>query len=99
LGETIMGEPKSDPEVWFEQGPGIGWFCLYIPTTMKGLKIVCLFMALWCLWTAPIALLAQFGIISEKWCFWLVFPVMLAGFVWLNRMAYRHSAPIKWGGE
>jgi hypothetical protein len=66
---------------------------------MKGFKIVCLFMGLTGLWTSPFALLAQFGIISDKWLRWLVFPVMFAGFVWFYRIAYRHSVPIKLGGN
>lgn len=94
-----MSVPEQPREVWFESyGPRIGWFGAYMPTTAMGLYVVLGHIGFGCAWILPVALLAQFKVLSDFWASCLVFPVMIATLMSLHRTASRHCTQFRWGG-
>jgi hypothetical protein len=64
---------------------------------MRGFWLIFGYICLISVWIAPVALLAQFKVLSDFWAFVLVFPVMIGGYFYVWGIVHRHSAPSRCG--
>jgi hypothetical protein len=76
-------------EIWFERwglGPGS-----YMPSTAMGMYLYLGFIFVLSLWFGLIALLMQFGVLSDGWAIGVGAPPVAVGVALWWRTAHRHS--------